>query len=188
MPKWWDPAPPHVVTAIPWLGPDVILYLNRLLEPEWSVCEHGSGGSTVWFAERVRRVVSVESAGDWLDVVENSVPRNVELIYSNEPEPPGKVRRKSFDLLLIDGVPLEHRNTWLDTAEKIVRPGGIVVLDNANRPELAAARERLQARAEVLAYFDENSESAGTKYLTTEFFKLPETVKGGGHARREQSP
>lgn len=186
MPKWWEPTLDGTIPAVPWLGPDVIPFLDRLLQPDWKVCEHGSGGSTLWFAERVAQVVAVESDHDWLGKVEAAIPANVELIFSESQDPPKKLlRRKGFDLLLIDGMPVDDRAGWLDAAEKLVRTGGYVVLDNANRPELEAARARLIARAELVCVFDENSLSAGTRFLVTEFYRLPDGREAADADRAE---
>jgi hypothetical protein len=58
----------------------------------------------------------------------------------------------------------------------MVKPGGWVVLDNANRPEYAAERAELEKR--TVEYQRFNSNEGGTLYLVTEFFRMPEAVKG----------
>jgi hypothetical protein len=49
----------------PWLSYDAIGYMEERLRPDSVVFEYGSGGSTLWFAERVRRVTSIEHDPDW---------------------------------------------------------------------------------------------------------------------------
>ena len=49
----------------PWLSYDAIRYMEERLWPDSVVFEYGSGGSTLWFAERVGRVTSIEHDPDW---------------------------------------------------------------------------------------------------------------------------
>ncbi len=49
----------------PWLSYGAIRYLDERLRPDSVVFEYGSGGSTLWFAERVRHVTSIEHDADW---------------------------------------------------------------------------------------------------------------------------
>ena len=42
---------------VPWMAPGAVRALHRLLHPEMTLLELGSGASTAWYAERVGRVV-----------------------------------------------------------------------------------------------------------------------------------
>jgi putative heme iron utilization protein len=46
----------------PWLTKEAILLLERLLRPDDIGLEFGSGRSTIWFAERVEKLISIEHA------------------------------------------------------------------------------------------------------------------------------
>jgi hypothetical protein len=46
----------------PWLAPGVIVRLEQLIRPEWSVLELGAGGSTIWLSTRCRHVTSYETS------------------------------------------------------------------------------------------------------------------------------
>jgi hypothetical protein len=165
MTDWWKPSPPNEVMPIPWLSPDAIAFLASILEPEFSVIEHGSGGSTLWFAQRVKLVRAYESDPDWQMVVKAQAPANVSFT--------GK-RRRDYDLLLIDGEPVQDRSKWITEAPRIVRNGGWVVLDNANRPEYAAEHEGLKQFAELIQTVDGNIQNnfIHTSYLVTEFWRM----------------
>lgn len=165
--NWWTPSAPDQMQATPWLSVAATAYLGRLLRLDMHVLEHGSGGSTLWLAERVATVDSVESNPLWLNAVKDKATANVTLWCSI---PDGQ-----FDLLLIDGEPLEERADWLRNAHNLVVPGGVVVLDNANRPEYKNERIGLQACCESYRTIDGNEME--TKYLVTEFY----TLKGGRH-------
>ena len=163
--NWWRPSKPNEIQPTPWLHPEVIRYLERLLHPDWAVIEHGSGGPTLWLAERVKQVTAFESDPDWLAQVAKHAPRNV-AVY-----PPTATVPQTCDLLLIDGEPVETRAKWIEQSVNIVKPGGWVVLDNCNRREYEVERLALQQYAEFHVYF--HCSRGGQKYLNTEFYKLP---------------
>jgi hypothetical protein len=164
MTAWYQRSTPDQIKPLPWLAPRVVAHLESILRPEWHVIEHGSGGSTLWFAERVKFVTSFENDTDWEREVERNTPPNVAVVSGF----PGADRK--CDLLLIDGEPVETRAEWIQWANALVRPGGWVVLDNANRPEYATERGWLQSVCENYETFDCNE--ANTKYLVTEFYKM----------------
>ncbi|TKJ38123.1 MAG: hypothetical protein CEE38_05025 [Planctomycetes bacterium B3_Pla] len=73
----------------PWLTYRAAKWLDSYLKPQMRVFEYGSGGSTVFFAQRVKQVVSVEHNPQWYQVVERTLYEleisNVEYILK-EPE------------------------------------------------------------------------------------------------------
>ena len=79
----------------------VVDWLAQHLQSDWSVLEFGSGASTTFFAERVRRVVSVETDATWYGYTQQNVAArsNVELLPSRRLLTKGEV----FDLILVDG-------------------------------------------------------------------------------------
>ena len=164
---WWRPSQPNEIQPTPWLHPEVIRYLDAILRPDWTVIEHGSGGSTLWLAQRAKAVTAIESNPDWAYEVSKNAPGNVTMF------PQGVLSGFSFqcDLLLIDGYPPEARAAWLEAARFIVKPGGWVVLDNCNRPEYEAQRLALQRFAEYHVYF--HTSRGGQKYLNSEFYRMP---------------
>lgn len=162
MNNWWKPTQNGVVPDGPWLSPEVTGYMEKLLKPEFTVLEHGSGGSTLWFADRVKKVTAVESDLDWFSIVSAKAPANVKMIYhaAGLPKLTGK-----YDIILIDGEPLEDRGLWLMAAEKYIKPNGIIILDNYNRPEYAAERKKLAD-----AYIHRSFNAPVGLYLNTEFY------------------
>jgi len=53
----------------PWLNYRAIRWLDSYLKPGMRVFEYGSGGSTVFFAQRVKQIFSVEHSLQWYQVV-----------------------------------------------------------------------------------------------------------------------
>ncbi len=168
MPKFWWQS--HELQVMPWMGPRAVEYLESLLKPDFEVLEHGSGGSTLWFAERVAKVTAVENDAEWLAKVAERAPDHVTLKLSDQMPR----FRKKFNLLLIDGMPLMNRIPYMREALKLVRPGGFVVLDNANRPQYAPERKALQLYLTLLKTI--NSNEGGAQFLVTDFYQVPEAA------------
>lgn len=160
---WYAPSDPASIKPRPWLSDDAIAYLESILTPDMNVIEHGSGGSTLWFAARVATVISYEYDADWYREVRKNAPDNVTLKLGTEPD----YSEPQFDLLLIDGEPVDTRALWIMSCPFYVKPGGWVVLDNANRPEYAKERDWLQVIAELK--FTSKLQGA---HLVTEFYKV----------------
>mgnify|MGYP001627469977 CR=1 FL=1 len=58
---------------IPWLVFSSISFLNKWLKKEMRVFEYGSGGSTLYFASRVERVISIEHSCEWYSYAKNAI-------------------------------------------------------------------------------------------------------------------
>jgi predicted O-methyltransferase YrrM len=171
MAHWKTPSKPFDVQPIPWLGRNVIDRLSQIITKEFNVIEHGAGGSTLWFADKARFVLSVENKPEWYDEILSRVPPHVTLILNKSTQVPDEwMEFPSFDLLLIDGEPVEERSLWIIESRMIIKSGGYVVLDNANRPEYKTEREYLHSISQSVETFDNND---GSKYLVTDICRLP---------------
>jgi predicted O-methyltransferase YrrM len=127
------------------------------------VIEFGAGGSTLWLAQRVKHVTSYENDADWLSVLKSKVPDNVTLHFESLP------LEGQADLLFLDGEPVELRGEWLRLAPSLLKPGGILVLDNCNRPEY---EKELAEFAKTAIHIERVSDtSMGTRYTVTDFYR-----------------
>ena len=137
----WQRAHPDA----PWLAPEAVHFLDQWLCPSDQVVEFGAGRSTVWFAKRVRRVVSIEHDGVWYAHVHQALAAasvtNVDaiLVPTDEADYLGAVndRIERADLALVDGRNRDRCALW---ALDRVRKGGLVVIDNAERYLPSSAR------------------------------------------------
>src|SRR5215469_11650561 len=60
---------------LPWFSYAAIDFLAHYLQPGMEVCEYGSGGSTIFFARRVKSVFSIEDNSQWFELVSNRLKR-----------------------------------------------------------------------------------------------------------------
>ncbi len=123
----------------PWLTAESIKLIESFLSKEKIGLEWGSGRSTVWFAQRMAKLISVEHNEEWhkrvLTIIDNKKIENVDYryvsiendcsAYSQQIEKEGE----KFDFILVDG---ECRSECLTAAAKQIKPGGYLVLDNAD--------------------------------------------------------
>lgn len=122
----------------PWMNRQAVRELERIVRPETRVFEWGSGGSTIWFAQRTHSLQSVEHNPRWHRKVKgrlNKVPgtREARLHHAQGTGYVSVIEDypdDAFDLVLVDGV---WRAECANTAIQKVRPGGYLVLDDAER-------------------------------------------------------
>jgi predicted O-methyltransferase YrrM len=121
----------------PWLVRAMVEILQNWLKPGDRGLEWGSGRSTTWFAERVESLISVEHDAAWYSRVSEQLrrkeTRNVEYhLCESERDYVSLIDRfprESFDFCLVDG---EARDLCALAALSLVKPGGIIIVDNCN--------------------------------------------------------
>lgn len=96
--------------------------------------EWGSGASTRWFSQRVARIVSFEHDEAWLQPESVLVPLDgyAEAVRGRGP----------FDVAVIDGA---RRNDCATEVLDELAPRGVVIWDNAERPEYVSGFDALAA-------------------------------------------
>ena len=70
---------------VPWMTYPAIEMLRKTCRPVMKVFEFGSGGSTLWWSERVASVIAVEHDPEWAAEVSARLPPNARV----ESRPPG---------------------------------------------------------------------------------------------------
>lgn len=120
---------------IPWITYASLQFLEPRLKREMSVFEYGSGSSTLWWAERVRQVISCEHDESWHARVSKRCPSNVQL-HQIALVTGGEYSRKvgqcevAFDIVVIDG---RDRVNCARNAVGALKQGGVIVWDNSDR-------------------------------------------------------
>ena len=126
---WWKKRPASELDDTPYLHPDVVEFMDEIISPDFEIMEHGSGGSTLWFAQRCKSVLAVERNEEWNKAVRRKAPNNVTVIKGDDIQP------GEYDLILIDGEPLCNRVQWAAQAPQRLKPGGWIVFDNCNHEQ-----------------------------------------------------
>ncbi len=134
---------------LPWFSYAAIDFLDQFLEPHMTVCEYGSGGSTIFFARRVKSVFSIEDNPHWFELVSARLKQekldNVTLnLYPFDfKNPTGfensaylrAIPDEKFDVIVIDGSEewTQVRPICFMNAESRVKKGGLIVVDDSWR-------------------------------------------------------
>lgn len=129
---------------IPWFTYPAIEYLQQLDLSGRTVFEYGSGNSTLFWASRADRVISVDDEEHWSRSVRSRVPSNCTVLQEAD------LRRyvdairqypQGFDIIVVDG-PTRGRTRvrCARAAIEHLKPGGLIILDNSDwLPESAQA-------------------------------------------------
>jgi tRNA A58 N-methylase Trm61 len=157
----------------PWLSCVALEFINTKISKDSCVFEWGAGSSTVWFAERVKEVTSVENEFDIAKSVEEELFSkgllNVNLKYRNaekntstnilNPEEfasnEDEYLYQTFGgyVLMIDNLKQHYDFVSVDGrarlscvfhARKWVKPGGWIMLDDSERSWYGPAIELMQ--------------------------------------------
>ena len=120
----------------PWITRGAILALEEILKPEFSVLELGSGGSTIFFANRCKKVKSYDFSQEWVDKVKNKMgDRNgVEFVcggFDHILKELVKETDEGYDVGMIDiGEDSFLRLTLAEACMPKIKKRGYLVVDN----------------------------------------------------------
>jgi len=80
---------------VPWVNFKAIAWLESYLKPNMSVFEYGSGGSTIFLARRIKKLISVEHDKNWYKKVSSVLSKegisNCELVLCKPEKNPSSV-------------------------------------------------------------------------------------------------
>lgn len=135
----------------PWISLDAVKYCELNLKKSFKALEWGSGRSTVWFANRVGKLTSVEDNKKWFEIVSNRLNelklthvdyRFIELDHPiNEPAKPiyqvqpryvaviNEFDDNSLDFVVVDG---HYRQACINAVIPKLKSGGLLLVDNSN--------------------------------------------------------
>lgn len=124
----------------PWLTSQSVELIKGIITENSIGYEWGSGRSTTWFGERISRLYSIEHDQIWFKEVQVIINEkqlsNIELSHI-----PLNISPKSYvegfsdatdvpDFILVDG---KIRDQCALKAVKLVKAGGVIIVDNVNR-------------------------------------------------------
>jgi len=122
------------------LNRSVLDFMESKMEEDSYVIEYGSGWSTRWFAERCRKLNSIETDPKWWHKVclhaegvdceiEVRLTKNVARITNDIPP-------QIADLILIDCYEIQRHKATM-SAWPLLKPGGWILFDDAQRTKHA---------------------------------------------------
>ncbi len=143
----------------------VLRFIKQRQPPIQTVFEYGSGGSTLWFANRVKSLISIEHDPNWYLLVKKELERcNKTNVKINLKKPNNKrskyssavvsgnfeqyvksidrVANKSLDFVLVDG---RCRVPCIVRCLPKIREGGYVMLDDSDRLRYQSIPKRLNS-------------------------------------------
>lgn len=118
---------------IPWYTYPAIEYISQFDLSEKFIFEYGAGNSSLFWAERTKKVVTVENDYEWYESIRKAAPTNLELSF--QPEKNNYINyidkfNVTFDVIVIDGA---YRYESAAKALSAISVNGVIILDNADR-------------------------------------------------------
>ena len=139
-----------IVRAKPWITQEANNFLEIFLtkNKDAKILEFGSGASTIWFAKKTKNLVSIEHNKFWFNRVKQQLTHdpacNSSAFYLIK-RPYYKIvasfPSNYFDLILVDG---RDRVECINASVRILKSGGILMLDNAERPRYGSVYNKLK--------------------------------------------
>lgn len=156
---------------IPWITYPCIRFLEKRLKAHFLVFEWGSGGSTLWWSQVARKVISVEHDEEWGKRVSSELPANCQLIKypKDAPEYVECVKEiKDVDIIIIDG---RNRVSCAKACPESLSSKGIIIWDNTDRSEYEAGIKYLKESGFRNVDFIGMSPIVGIECTTSIFYK-----------------
>lgn len=124
---------------IPWYTYPSIEYIKQIDFSTKTIFEFGSGNSTLFWADRCKKIVSVEDDKHWYAKIKSNVPANCDYLLREEKASYTNTIHDydhNFDVIIIDG---SHRYECAQEALKKLSATGLIILDNADWKQKTAA-------------------------------------------------
>lgn len=122
---------------IPWMSYPAIEYLEKNLNSNHDIFEFGLGSSSLFFAKRVKSVMSLETNPKWLKIIKSKVfTNNIEVILmengliDDNYQKVAKNCGKKFDFIIIDSI---KRFQCAQNSIEALKEGGKIILDDSER-------------------------------------------------------
>ena len=129
----------------PHLNSQAMALLLSIVNSNSKVLETGAGSSTIWFAKRVKKIMSFEHKRTWYEVVLGELLKLGKINYFLFFDPKYPVegigsRDGRYDIIFIDG---RGRVKSIMTSHKLLKKGGYLILDDSYRKKYKAGKDFL---------------------------------------------
>lgn len=158
---------------IPWMTYSSISFLEKRIEHNMTVFEYSCGNSTLWWANRVKKLISCEHDKSWYDKMIKIIPGNVEL-HQIDLEYGGAYSQKvseylhAFDVVVIDG---RDRINCARNCLHALKKNGVVIWDNSDRDTYAEGYDYLLNNGFKRLDFDGMGPVNAYAWCTSIFYK-----------------
>lgn len=186
---------------LPWITIDSLEWLKNYVKPGMRVFEYGMGGSTLFWLDKQCKVTGVEHDKAWFDNLMQILSRNEELdarfFAGAKPtgEDPGDLAFQSdfmeweglnfksyvqtaldipdhsLDIAMVDG---RARVACVSSIRQKVKPGGILILDNSERPRYKSALDLLKTENWQVTHYPGPGLFQKHGFWCTSIFKKPD--------------
>jgi hypothetical protein len=122
---------------LPWTTYSFIDFIGERLNDKMKMFEYGSGYSTLYFANKVGQLVSIEHNIKWFETIKKIIPSNVKLTLKSEETVKSYVQsindsNENYDIIFIDSL---FRSECCQIAVDHLSDKGIIILDDSERNE-----------------------------------------------------
>lgn len=158
---------------IPWITYGAIHLLADRITKDFKVFEYGSGYSTLWFAEKVQSIKSIEYDKGFYEFIQAKIKQkdNVEYLQrelrKNYNQEISK-HSNEFDLIVIDG---RERIQCALNSVNALKEDGVILWDNSERPDYLEGIERLKKMGFKQIPFRGLAPAAVTESETSIFYR-----------------
>ncbi|MBI2632906.1 MAG: hypothetical protein HYW78_00760 [Parcubacteria group bacterium] len=125
--------------ALPWYTYPIIDFLRTRTFSDKIILEFGGGQSTLWWAQRSKKIITFEDNKEWYTTLKKIIPSNTDLFLVSNESPEKCVSGVEnilktldvprFDIIIIDGL---YRREMVDIACQVVSRNGAIICDNSS--------------------------------------------------------
>lgn len=117
---------------IPWLTYPAIEYINQYNLNEMSIFEFGCGNSSLFWAKRAKKVISIENDINWFMYVKKYINCNHDIYLKKDKGSYVNMLQElnlKYDIIIVDG---EWRSACVEKAVDYLEEGGMIIIDNSD--------------------------------------------------------
>lgn len=114
---------------IPWFNYPSIEFIRQFDLKSKTVFEWGSGNSSLFFADRCKSILSIESDAQWYNFVKTNLRPNQTVKLITDSNQYAAAMTQPYDIVIIDG---NIRRECINRSMDLLRKAELIILDNAN--------------------------------------------------------
>lgn len=162
--SWAERSVTSAGQPLPWYSYPCIEFLKARSFHDCNILEFGGGQSTLWWAERAAKVVTLEGNESWYETLRSTAPENVSVFLVSLDSPASCVESvqrilaendcRNFDVVVIDGL---YRAEMIDIALQVISEHGAIIGDTTENEDLFEGfRNKGMLRADFYGYVPGN--------------------------------